>query len=87
MKYDIVISESALKDYQKIREPFKTKIRNRIDELRESALLAKDVKALKGEFKGLFRIKINDYRIIYSKVEITITILSILHRKDIYKKK
>lgn len=45
-------------------------------------------KPLKGQFKGLWRYKIGNYRIIAQIIEhkVTIIIIDIDHRKDIYKK-
>lgn len=44
-------------------------------------------KPLKGIFKGLFRYRLGDYRILYAidKPENQIIVLYIDHRKDIYK--
>ena len=42
---------------------------------------------LVGTFKGLFKFRVGDYRIIYSieKNRLTIFVLRILHRKDVYR--
>jgi mRNA interferase RelE/StbE len=42
---------------------------------------------LEGKFKGKFRIRVGDYRVIYwvNDAEQTIYIISLGHRKDIYK--
>lgn len=45
--------------------------------------------ALTGDMRGLFRLRIGDYRVVYSldeKAQV-ITIHSIGHRKDVYKSK
>lgn len=41
--------------------------------------------SLKGEFEGLFRLRIGDYRIIYAKTREGVLILRIGHRGKIYK--
>ena len=87
MKTNIIISKSATKDYEKISEPYKSKVKNTIDLLKETGFDFIDIKSLKGEFKGLYRIKAGDYRIIFRKDKDEFKIVSILHRKDIYKKK
>jgi mRNA interferase RelE/StbE len=40
---------------------------------------------LKGDFKGLFRYRVGDYRIIYIKTPESILILRIGHRSSVYK--
>ena len=42
-------------------------------------------KPLKGDFRGCYRYRFGDYRVIYSVVNQEILILRIGHRKDIYK--
>lgn len=40
---------------------------------------------LSGQFKGLFRYRIGDYRVIYTKTRNGILVLRIAHRSNIYK--
>ena len=40
---------------------------------------------LKGEFRGLLRCRVGDYRIIYAKTADGILVLRIGHRKEIYR--
>jgi mRNA interferase RelE/StbE len=40
---------------------------------------------LKGEFSGLQRLRIGDYRVIFAIVEQDVIVLRISHRKDAYK--
>jgi mRNA interferase RelE/StbE len=40
---------------------------------------------LSGEFKGLFRLSIGDYRVIYSKDKDGVLVLRISHRKEAYR--
>jgi len=42
---------------------------------------------LKGQFKGLFKYRVGDYRVVYAKIDSEILILRIGHRKNIYKNK
>jgi len=48
--------------------------------------LKNNVKALKGEFKGKYRLKIGKYRVIYKidNENIIIIIVRIGHRKEVY---
>lgn len=85
MKYRIVFLPVARKEI--IALPHE--VQKRID--RKTLALADDprphdVKALHGE-KGLYRIRVGDYRIVY-RVEdriITIVIVRVRHRKDVYR--
>ncbi|MCI0450694.1 MAG: type II toxin-antitoxin system mRNA interferase toxin, RelE/StbE family [Chlorobi bacterium] len=46
---------------------------------------AKSFPQLKGEFKGLRKFRIGNYRVIYAIEDGDVVILKIGHRKDIYK--
>ena len=61
---------------------------NNYDEDYENELIKlTKIKALKGEFKGLFRLKLRTYRVIYEKQgdRLVIMVLRVAHRKDVYK--
>ncbi len=81
MKFKVEITELAAKQYNRINNPYKEKI----DQLAEIGLNISNIKALSGDFKGLFRIRAGDYRIIFSIEKELITIITILHRKDAYR--
>jgi len=40
---------------------------------------------LTGEFKGLFKYRIGDYRVVYAKTVDGILVLRLGHRKDVYR--
>ncbi len=40
---------------------------------------------LTGEFRGLFKLRVGDYRVVYAKTEDGVLILRIGHRKDVYR--
>ena len=40
---------------------------------------------LAGEFRGLFKYRVGDYRVIYTKVSGGVLVLRIGHRKDVYR--
>lgn len=48
--------------------------------------LKNNIKPLKGEYAGKFRLRVRDYRVIFQIIEekILITIVRIGHRKEIY---
>jgi mRNA interferase RelE/StbE len=41
-------------------------------------------KALSGQFKGLYKLRIGDYRVIYSKTKEGVIVLRIGHRHKVY---
>ena len=45
------------------------------------------IEALKGEIKGLYRLKLRTYRVVYEKQgdKLIILVLRVSHRKDVYK--
>jgi mRNA interferase RelE/StbE len=84
--YQIIISESALKQLRKIQKPAVKKIGTAIDSLSENPRPVGN-KKLKGTQEGLYRIRIGDYRVIYAiedKIQV-VDIRQIGHRKDIYR--
>ena len=44
-----------------------------------------DIKALTGAFEGYFRIRIGDYRVIFSIEANSITVIRVRHRSEIYR--
>jgi len=84
MSYSIVIKESALKQLEKVPKIFSKKIEKLIDSLSENPRPV-GVKKLKGT-KDLYRVRVGDYRIIYSIDEDVkiVDLRKIGHRKDIY---
>ena len=44
-----------------------------------------NVKALSGEFDGLLRLRVGNYRVLFDETDDTITIHRVLNRKDSYR--
>ena len=83
--YKIVISSSAEKDLDKLPAPVLKKVGVAIDHLSGDPRPA-GCKKLKGSYDSLWRIRVGDYRVVYSivdKVEV-IDIRRVRHRKDVY---
>jgi len=83
--YQIIISNSAEKDMEKLPVYALKKVEVAIDLLSEKPRPA-GCKKLKGTHKNLWRIRVGDYRVIYSvadKIEV-IDIRRVRHRKDVY---
>ena len=53
----------------------------------EKALIAGSVSgiALKGEFAGMYKIRVGDYRVIYVRTDEGFLVLRIGHRRDVYR--
>ena len=83
MAVKIDYKESVFKDLKKIGMPDSKRV---IDKLEKE--LRKDPEKglpLKGEFSGLFKLRIGVYRAIYSKTRTGVLILRIAHRRNVYK--
>ena len=84
--YKIEWDSRALKELHKIPVSDAKQILQKVSELSKLPYLGK---ALKGGFKGYFRLRSGEYRVIYSikKNHFLILILRIGSRKDIYRTK
>lgn len=83
MEYRVVYNASEEKDLKGIDDTEARKILNKIE--RD---LEKDIKrgtALSGTFQGLYKNRISDYRVIYTKTVDGILVLRIGYRKDVYR--
>lgn len=87
MTLNVIFTKSAAKDYSELNEPIKTQVRDLINLIEENGLKNIDIKPLTGVLKGYLRIRKGSWRLVISKNEENITIISILQRKDAYKKK
>jgi mRNA interferase RelE/StbE len=49
-------------------------------------ILKNNIKALKGEYKGKFRLRINQYRVVFQVKEdiLVIVVIRVGHRKEVY---
>ena len=83
MAYNIVYKKSVYRDLKKLS---KTEAK-RILDLIETELIKEPESnpVLKGQFAGLRKYRIGDYRVIYALLGLDILILRIGNRKDVYK--
>ena len=77
-------TEGATKDLEKLDRPIARRI------LRRLTWVSKNFDSivpepLAGEFKGTFKLRIGDWRAVYTMEGKTIVIQSIAHRSDIYR--
>jgi mRNA interferase RelE/StbE len=89
--YKIIITESATKELKRIPAKMQDRIFDKIDELAEEPkphgykkLKSFDVPG--SDYDDYYRIRVGDYRVIYTiqNEQVTILILKIAHRKDVY---
>lgn len=84
--YKVAYLDSVEKDFEGLDKPVVKRILDKIEKH-----LANDPyhlgKPLSGQFKGLWRYRIGDFRVIYkiADQEILIMIARVGHRKDVYK--
>jgi len=78
----IEIRKSAIKDLKYISEPFKSKIHNKILELKKFPNI-QNIKKLTN-FEPAYRLRIGDYRILFDFFNDTIIIGRVLHRQGSY---
>lgn len=84
MLYSVKIKASAAKALAKVRGADRGCLIDAIDQLAESPHAGS---ALKGEFAGLRRIRVGDYRIIYEADDgvLLILVVRIAHRREVYR--
>ena len=85
MAYKILYKKSVSHDLKRLPKAEARRILNQID--REFPKKADSNPVLKGQFDGLRKYRIGDYRVIYSILGDNVLILRIAHRRDVYKKK
>lgn len=81
MMYNIEWKEHALKNLNALEDSIARRIIKKVDELSENPF-SKDIKRLKGS--NDFRLRVGDYRVIFSIEQNIIQILKVGHRKNIY---
>lgn len=84
MIYTITIKESALKTLSKIDNPYRLRLCDAIEKLKTNPAAGS---VLKGEFTGLRRIRIGDYRVVYEvqNEQLVILVIRVAHRREVYR--
>lgn len=85
--YRVHYLPDAIKELSSLDKPIQRIIKEKVDLLaRDPDCLKNNVKALKGAYAGKYRLRVGQYRIIYrlEREIITITIVRIGHRKEVY---
>ena len=75
---------SALSDLGRLDRAVALRILNKI----EKSLVEQgsDGEPLSGEFQGLLRLRVGDYRVIYARTSVGYLVLRIGHRGDVYRR-
>ena len=75
---------SVAKDLRKLDRAEAIRVVNRLE--RVLAVEGPLGEALRGEFAGLFKLRIGDLRVIYARTDEGYLVLRIGHRRDVYRK-
>ena len=85
--YSVNYLDEAMKELSGLDKPIQRIIKEKVDLLAKNPeVLKNNIKALKGEYHGKYRLRVGQYRIVYRLEHeiITITIVRIGHRKEVY---
>ena len=84
MTYSIQIKSSAAKALGKISGKDKLRLIDAIDKLKEQPFSGT---VLKGEYSGLRRIRVGNYRVVYEVTEsaLLVLVIRIGHRREVYR--
>ena len=83
MAYNIVFKKSVYRDLKKLAKPEAKRI---LDHIEKDLLKQPEANpVLKGQFAGLRKCRVGDYRVIYALMGLDILVLRIGNRKDVYK--
>jgi len=83
LAYNIVYKKSVHRDLKKLSKPEAKRILDLIE--KELIKQPEANPVLKGQFVGLRKYRVGDYRVIYASLGLDILILRIGNRKDVYK--
>ncbi len=85
MAYNIVYKKSVYRDLKKLSKAEAGRVLDQIEE--ELSKKADSYPVLKGQFAGLRKYRVGDYRVIYAILGDDVLILRIGHRREVYKSK
>ena len=82
MAYNITYKSSVRRDLKNINKADARRILDQLE--KDLARSPGDYPALKGEFAGLRKYRVGDYRVIFAIVDDDVIVLRIGNRKDVY---
>ena len=88
MSFSIRIKGSAARDLRRIAKTDRLRIMSTIDRLSDSPFVGN---ALKGDLRGLRRVRVGDYRVLYELLDEMLVVLVVLvvrvaHRREVYRR-
>ena len=85
MSFSIRIKKSAAGELKRLAKPDRIRIVAAIDRLAETPHLGA---TLKGDLRGLRRLRVGDHRVVYEvrDDELIVLVVRIAHRRDIYRR-
>jgi mRNA interferase RelE/StbE len=83
LAYNVAYKKSVHRDLKKLSKAEAGRILDQIEQ--ELTKKPESFPVLKGQFAGLRKYRIGDYRVIYALVGTDILVLRIGHRRDVYK--
>ena len=85
MSFSIRIKGSAAKELGRIGKVDRSRLVEAIERLSESPFQGN---ALRGELRGLRRLRIGDYRVLYEVRDdlLTVLVVRVAHRRDVYRR-
>jgi mRNA interferase RelE/StbE len=84
LAYNIVYKKSVQRDLKKLSKAEARRVLNQVEE--ELSKNADTYPVLKGQFAGLRKYRVGDYRVIYAILGDEVLVLRIGHSKEVYKK-
>ena len=86
MSFSIRIKGSAARQLQRIGKEDRTQLVEAIDRLSENPFLGS---ALKGQLRGLRRLRVGSYRVLYELQhgELVVLVLRVAHRREAYRRR
>ena len=84
MAFNIKYKKSIERDLGRLDKKEARRILGKIE--KDLSERAESYPALKGEFAGLRKMRVGDYRVIFTIIDSDVLVLSIGHRREIYKK-
>ncbi len=85
MSFSIRIKRSAARELKRLAKPDRVRIVAAIDRLAETPHLGA---ALKGDLRGLRRLRVGEHRVVYEvrNDELVVLVVRIAHRRDVYRR-
>ncbi len=85
MSYSVQVKRSAARELARITNSDRSRLIRAIDALAENPFKGS---ALKGELRGLRRIRVGDYRVVYEVQDdvLVVLIVRVAHRREVYRR-